>query len=451
MCVYIQLNKGNSRKDSEKLCKISVNDIVQPRNPVCQAKVFGKHLENSAMKGMFDMDVSTLKEKIGQFVEEDASRLHAIAKEMYENPELGNQEFNSSSLLCEALREAGFHVEAPYMGIATAFKASLEGTVPGGRVGLLCEYDALPGIGHGCGHNLIGVMSVGAARALASVKEHLAGSIVVYGCPAEETNGAKVPLAKEGAFDDLDVAMQVHPGSEHAVGGTTLAIDALEFVFGGRTAHASGNPQDGINALDACIQTFNGINALRQHVTPDVRIHGIIKEGGLAANVVPERAVAQFYVRAAKRSYLDEVVQKVIACAKAGALMAGATMEYSNFEYSNDNLLSNKTLGDLWEQQLALLGIKEEEITRNYGKDGKGSSDMGNVSHKAPSIHPSISITDGVKVSGHSRDFAACTIADSGKSATLLTAKALAFTAIELLSSENAISEIRKEFDAIKL
>ncbi|MCL2547552.1 MAG: M20 family metallopeptidase [Symbiobacteriaceae bacterium] len=392
------------------------------------------------------MELASLADSIRSFIEEDGEVLHNIALDIYNNPELGNDEYKSAALLCGALQEAGFEVQMPYMDLATAFKATLDTGKPGGEVGLLCEYDALPGIGHGCGHNLIGVMSVGAARALASIKDELSGKIMVFGCPAEETNGAKVPLSQGGAFDSCDAIMQVHPGSEHAVGGTSLAIDALEFIFTGRTAHASGNPQDGINALDACIQTFNGINALRQHVTPDVRIHGIIKEGGLAANVVPERAVAQFYVRAGKRSYLQEVVKKVLACAEAGAKMAGASLETRSFEYSNDDLLSNRVLGDLWVEQLTDLGIEDTEIIRNYGKEGRGSTDVGNVSHKAPTIHPSIGITGGEKVSGHSREFAACTITTDGQQATLLAAKALALSCLHLLTDETLRDKVREEF-----
>lgn len=390
------------------------------------------------------MDLKELKEQIQALVDQDAERLHSMAREIYDHPELGNEEYRASALLVDALKEAGFIIEKPYLDVETGFKATLDTGKPGGTIALMTEYDALPGIGHGCGHNLIGVMSIGAARALAKLKEQLSGRIIVFGCPAEETNGAKVVFARGGAFDDVDAAMQVHPGSRNAVGGSSLAIEPLEFIFTGRTAHAAGNPEDGINALDAAIQMFNGVNALRQHVKSTTRIHGIIKEGGLAANVVPERAVTQFYVRAPKRDYLDTVVAKVKAIAEAGAQMAGASLEIINFEYPNDDMRSNEVLADLWVKQMVQLGVPEAEIERP--KEGGGSSDVGNVSHKTATIQPSVSITGGVKVSGHSREFAACTITEEGRKATLLSAKGLAFCVAELLCDEKLRQQAKDEF-----
>ena len=390
------------------------------------------------------MDMQELKALLQASIDADAERLQAMAQDIYDHPELGNEEYYASETLVEALKEAGFVVEMPFMGLDTGFKATLDTGRPGGTIALMTEYDALPGIGHGCGHNLIGVMSVGAGRALAKIKEHLAGTIIVFGCPAEETNGAKVVFAKGGAFDTVDAAMQVHPGWRHAVGGSSLAIEPLEFIFTGRTAHAAGNPEDGINALDACIQLFNGVNALRQHVKSTTRIHGVIKEGGLAANVVPERAVAQFYVRAPKREYLDEVVAKVKAIAEAGAQMAGAGLEIINFEYANDDMRSNLVLEDLWVQQLNLLGVSCEDIERS--RAGSGSSDVGNVSHRTATIQPSIGITGGVRVSGHSRAFADCTISEYGKEGTLLAAKALAYSVLELLQNSDLREKAKAEF-----
>ena len=389
--------------------------------------------------------MDTVKNLLAANIEKDAELLHGIAKAMYDNPELGNVEFFAAEQLVNALKKAGYEVEQPFLGVETGFKAVLDTGKPGPQIALLSEYDALPGIGHGCGHNLIGVMSLAAARALASIRDQLCGKIVFFGCPAEETNGAKVVYAEKGAFADIDAALQVHPGSRNTVGGSSLAIEPLQFTFHGKTAHASGAPEEGINALDAAIQTFNGVNALRQHVKSDVRIHGIIKEGGLAANIVPEKAVAQFYVRAAERDYLNDVVEKVKACARAGAAMAGATLEIVTFEYPNDNLINNSIMSQLFVEQLLLLGIKSEEV--DYLSGGRGSTDVGNVSHKTATIHPHISITGGVRVTGHSREMAEATISEHGKQGTLLAGKALAFCCWDLINDPGLLERVKEEFN----
>lgn len=217
------------------------------------------------------------------------------------NPEMGNQEFKAVKKLTSFLKSNEFSVETNLIGKPTAFKSVYDSKKPGPSIAFLCEYDALPEIGHGCGHNMIGTMSCGAAAGLSKVLHETGGRIVVLGTPAEETDGAKVDMAKKGVFNDIDAAMILHPEDKTYESGDSLAMDAIQFDFRGKASHAASSPHEGVNALDAVILTFNGINALRQHVTSDVRIHGIIKEGGKAANVVPDRAIAQFYVRAGKR------------------------------------------------------------------------------------------------------------------------------------------------------
>lgn len=379
-------------------------------------------------------------------VEKLKERLLQVNDQIYHRPELGNQEFFASQLLSTILKDAGFKVEIPYQNLETGFRAEFDTSRPGPKIAVMAEYDALPDIGHGCGHNMIAAIALGAALALAKLKDRLQGQIVVLGTPAEETNGAKVVYAQQGVFDDIDAAMMVHPSFENALGSSSLAIDPLQFEFFGRTCHASGNPEDGINALDAAIQTFNGINALRQHVTPDVRIHGVITEGGKTPNVTPDYAVARFYVRAKERKYLDTVVAKVIDCAKAGALSTGCSLEVSNFEYSNDNMMPNVLMTGIWEEHLRRLGLQDLKPLDLEHMDG--STDCGNVSLKIPTIHPSIGITGGEKVSVHTREFAHSTISKTGQEALLLAAKGVASTMADLLLGEDLLEKIKEEFES---
>lgn len=279
-------------------------------------------------------------------------KLIKISNQLYENPELGDQEFESMKLLVEYLRSHNFEVETGIVDRPTAFRAEFSSEKPGPTVAFLAEYDALPGIGHGCGHNLIATMAVGAGVVLSKHVQEIGGKVVVLGTPAEETNGAKVPMAEQGTFDDIDVAMMVHPADVSSESGPMLAMDALQFDYTGKASHAAASPEEGINALDAVIQLFNGINALREHVSSDVRMHGIITEGGQAANVVPEKAVAQFYIRANERKVVDEVVQKVRNIADGAALMTGASVAISNYELSYDNMVTNNVLSDVFTKNL---------------------------------------------------------------------------------------------------
>ncbi|UZQ82139.1 amidohydrolase [Thermoanaerobacter sp. RKWS2] len=242
-----------------------------------------------------------LKKKVISFIDSIKGEIFEIADEIYKNPELGNQEFKASKLLKEKINGYGFLVNE-VEGLPTAFLAQKKGKKPGPKVALLAEYDALPEIGHACGHNLIAAASFGAAAALGALDEELFGEVMLVGSPAEETDGAKVILVERGIFNDVDAAMMVHPGNRTTVYTTSLAIEPLEFTYTGKAAHAAVAPHLGINALDAVILLFNGINALRQQLRPDARIHGIITEGGYTPNIIPERAVARFYVRAKEKN-----------------------------------------------------------------------------------------------------------------------------------------------------
>lgn len=382
-----------------------------------------------------------MKDHLKKYLDNIQRNLWEISDHLYHHPELGDQEFQSMQKLVDFLEEHQFTVEKGIVGRPTAFKAVYDSKKQGPTIAYLSEYDALPEVGHGCGHNLIGTMSAGAGVLLSKVLDEIGGRVVVLGTPAEETNGAKVPMAEQGIFDDIDAAMILHPADESYESGESLAMDALQFDFRGRTSHAAASPEKGINALDAVIQLFNGINALRQHVTSDVRIHGIIKEGGVAANIIPDKAVAQFYVRAKDRSYLNEVVQKVKNIANGAALMTGAELQISNYELSYDDMVTNKTLSDLFTKNLLSTGVKQVK----KAKESYGSIDMGNVSHVVPAIHPYIGL-DFPGLIAHTREFADLTITDNSHKIMSQGALAMALTGYDLITNKEEFDKMNNEF-----
>lgn len=358
------------------------------------------------------------------------------------NPELGNQEFKAMEKLTTLLKNNGFTIETNILNKPTAFCASYVSNKPGPCIAYLCEYDALPGIGHGCGHNMIGTMSCGAAIALSKVLNLIGGRVVVLGTPAEETDGAKVDMAENGIFKDVDVAMILHPDDKTHKSGHSLAMDAIQFDFKGKTSHASASPEEGINALDAVLLTFAGINAIRQHITPDARIHGIIIEGGKAANIVPDSAIAQFYIRASKKKYLKELGEKVKNIARGAALMTGATLEISNYEISYDDMKTNKILSDRYTENLKYIGVTDIHPARS----SYGSIDMGNVSNVVPSIHPYISISDAALV-GHTTAFREATYTDKAHNALVMGATSLALTGYDVITDKELLLRIKEEFN----
>ena len=369
-----------------------------------------------------------MKKKIydeGQLIRQ---RLCEMSDYIYNNPELGNEEYKAVEALTTFLKEHNFKIESPIADMDTAFKATFDSGKPGMTIGYLCEYDALPKIGHGCGHNMIGVMSAGAGVALSKVLHEIGGKVIVYGTPAEETNGGKVILAEAGVFDELDAAMIVHPDGETRASGSSSALYPIRFIYKGKTAHAASCPEKGINALNSVIQLFNGIDALRQHVTPDVKMHGIITKGGVAANIVPDEAIADFYFRASTKERVTEVVEKVKKIAEGAALMTGATLEMERYELPYDDLNTNEALSEMFNNNLRELGITDIKEAKATG----GSSDIGNVSYVAPTIHPYIGITDCPMV-GHSVEMAKATTTSKAHDRLLIAALAMAYTGHDVI------------------
>lgn len=372
-----------------------------------------------------------------------------ISHEIHSRPELGNQEFFAAQLLTDALAEAGFSIEKAVAGHATSFIARKKSSkLEGPTIGFLAEYDALPGLGHACGHNIIGTISTAAAISLSELLEEVGGEVVVLGTPAEEggENGsAKASFVKHNLLEGIDACLIIHPGNKTGVTGNSLAVDPLDFEYIGKSAHAAASPEKGINALDAVIQLFNGINALRQHVTTDVRIHGIITHGGDAPNIVPEYAKARFFIRAATRKACDEVTEKVKNIAQGAALGAGAKLNVIAFQNAVDDLLINRKFDEVFVQSANLLGLEVDTEV----KKGLGSTDAGNISHVVPTIHPHIKIGADSLV-GHTPEFCAAAASEEGDEALIIGAKALAITALTLITDKEKLQEIKDEFARAK-
>lgn len=382
-----------------------------------------------------------MKDLINKEVESLKAVLIETSDFICSNPEMGNNEFKAMDKLITLLKAHDFSIETNIINIPTAFRAIFDSKKPGASIAYLCEYDALPGIGHGCGHNMIGAISCGAAIALSKVLGEVGGKVVVLGTPAEETDGAKVYMAEKGVFKDIDVAMILHPDDKNYKSGQSLAMDAIQFDFKGKTSHAAASPHEGINALDAVILTFTGINALRQHITPDARIHGIIKEGGKAANIIPDKAIAQFYVRASKKKYLKELMEKVKNIAQGAALMTGAELEISNYEISYDDMNTNNTLSQRFTENLKYIGVTDI----HDDSTGYGSIDMGNVSYAVPAIHPYIAISDTPLV-GHTAEFRDATCTEKAHEALIIGASALALTGFDVIADQELLFKIKEEF-----
>jgi amidohydrolase len=391
--------------------------------------------------------VSSIRKQITQFIEEKRAEWIQVSHDIHERPEIGNEEYFASGLLTRLLQEHEFDVEIDIAGHPTAFIARKKSQKPGPVIGFLAEYDALPGLGHACGHNIIGTASVSAGIALSKVIDEIGGEVVVFGTPAEEggPNGsAKASFVKNNYFAGVDACAMIHPNSETAKTSPSLALDPLIFSFYGKPAHAAVAPEKGINALDAVIQLYNGINALRQHVPDDVRIHGVITKGGDAPNIVPEYAEARFFIRAAKRTTLDDVTKKVKAIAEGAALATGAQVEIKPLQNEIDDLLLNPVFDEVLIKELENLGETIVAQTK-----GLGSTDAGNVSHVVPTIHGYIKIGPSDLV-GHTDEFREAAKSPQGDEALIRSSKALALTGVRLITEPSLLDAIQEDFHANK-
>ncbi|MDU2234575.1 MAG: M20 family metallopeptidase [Fusobacterium periodonticum] len=375
-----------------------------------------------------------IKEKLYNNIENLKNEIENISEFVFEHAELGNEEYISSAYLVQKLKEYGFQVTYPYLDIPTAFRAEYK-KGDGLKIAFLPEYDALPGYGetkdknaHACGHNWIAATTLGAAIGLATLDENFNGTIVVIGTPAEETVGGKCELVDKGAFSDIDAVIQMHLGAENNINVLTLAMDSIEFNFFGVASHAAAYPEKGVNALDAVNLMFAGVNALRQHMKADARVAGIITEGGMACNIVPDKASCRYYIRSKERTYLKELTQKIINCARGAALMTGAELEYHNFENSYDNLIYNESLRNLLKTNLEDLGVS------NFVDDfeASGSSDIGNVSQVCPTVYCEIDTEAYPKVFAHHETFLDYVHGENARTTLDIATKAMAYTALQI-------------------
>jgi amidohydrolase len=385
------------------------------------------------------MDAQGLKLKAKDSVESQRQQLIQLSLNIHDNPELGFKEQKASAWLVGYLEDNGFHVERGITGLPTAFRATYGQGSP--RVGLIAEYDALPEMGHGCGHNIIGAAAVAAGVASKHIIDQLGGGVVVLGTPGEEGFGGKIDMVKAGAFKGIDVAMIVHPDTRNMPTEDALAACTLEVDFFGRPAHAAAQPHKGINALDAMILAFTSINSLRQHIRGDARIHGIITDGGEAPNIVPAHSAAVFLVRALDDDYLAELKDKVLKCFTGASVATGARLEYRWRDRTYAPMKNNMTLAGLFKQNLESLGRDVEAFDPRFGL---GSTDMGNVSQVVPSIHGMIAIAPpGVLL--HTPEFAAAAASEAGHQGLLDAAKGMAMTVADILQP-GTIDKIRQEF-----
>ncbi len=382
------------------------------------------------------------KELISSYVDKFRPQVVALSQDIYANPELKFEEYKAARWLADALTKAGFCVKLGVAELDTALIATHPKISDGPTIAILAEYDALPGLGHACGHNLMAGASLGACLALGEIKADLPGKLVFFGTPAEEGGGGKVVMVQAGLFDDIDAAMIFHPSNQTTVTRGSLAITEVEIAFTGKPAHSSSAPEKGINALDAVIQTFNGINALRQHIKDGSRIHGIITNGGSKPNIVPEYAAALFYVRARETDYRDELLEKLHSCAQGAALATGAKLSWSKIGHEYKAMKENHTFSAVFKANLERLGI---EVGPPSG--GLGSTDMGDVSHVVPAIHPYIAICSE-EVVGHSHEFAEAAGSERGYDIMIIAAKALAMTAIDLFIDSDLMRRIKAEHEA---
>jgi len=388
--------------------------------------------------------LDTTQEKIKESIDAASDQVLNVSHQIHDHPELGNQEFFASGLLVQALREHGFEVETGFAGLETAFCARKGKPDSKPVVAFLAEYDALPEIGHACGHNLICTSALSAGIGLGSVIDQLQGQVRVVGTPAEETVGAKVIMAERGYFNGVDAALMIHPHTGNFYTTHSLALTALKVEFFGKSSHAAAAPWEGVNALDAMLLTFNNINALRQQLKPDVRIHGVISKGGDAPNIIPEYTEGHFYVRAQQRVYLDEVVKKFYACGEAAAQATGCRVEFSKYEEDFDEMVNNLALAERVRDYLV---ENLDSGPFEYTPEHFGSIDMGNVSHVMPAVHVLIDIANGQNLSPHTRPFCDAAATPYAGQAMLRAGKALALTGYDVITHPGILQQARTEFE----
>jgi amidohydrolase len=387
-------------------------------------------------------DLAELKERLVAEIDARAEVLIDASHQIHEHPELGYEEHFAHDLLTGLLDAEGIDVEKGARELDTAFLAHVGSTGP--TIAVLCEYDALPGIGHACGHNIIGTAGLGAGIAAAMLAEEIGGQVVIMGTPAEEGGGGKVRLAERGAFEGVDAAMMVHPAGGDLARMDVIAIQQLWVEYQGQAAHAAAFPQKGRNALDAAVLGYVNVAALRQHIKPNERIHGIFTHAGDKPNIVPAHAAAQWYVRSPTLKSLERLKPRVFACLEAGTMAAGCEMTHEWKDPAYADMIDNGAMLELYVANAAATGRTLHDPS-DAGMPVVGSTDMGNVSYVVPSIHPMIKVGPA-DVSIHTPEFAEFTAAPAGDKAVLDGAKAMAMTIADLWLRPEVLIAAKDEF-----
>ena len=392
---------------------------------------------------MASADLDAVKRRVVEAVDQRAGLLLDVSHRVHGQPELLYEERFASQLLASTLAGAGFDVELPAFGLETAF-AARAGVDGGPAVAVLCEYDALPGIGHACGHNVIAAAGLGAALAAAVVASDAGGRLVALGTPAEEGGGGKVVMGERGAFYGLEAALMVHPAGVDLAEPDVLAIANFRVDYRGRGAHAAAAPHRGRNALDAAVLGYNAVAALRQHIESTDRVHGVFPLAGDKPNIVPDHTVAEWYVRSATSAGLGPLRDRVMACLEAGAAAAGCSMEVQSTCPVYSDLRTNRPLLGLYRSNSEILGRPVPDPTA--ATRVVASTDMGNVSYLVPSVHPMVKVAPA-DVALHTSDFARWAVSEEGDRAVLDGAKAMAMTVVDLWLRDDVREEVRAAFD----
>lgn len=385
------------------------------------------------------MQIQEVKTRVSEEIDRHAEALCELSLKIHTHPELGFEERKAASWLTEYLSSEGFEIIKGICDMPTAFEARYGKGHP--AIAFLAEYDALPSVGHACGHNIIATSSTGAAIGVKPAINIYGGSVYVIGTPAEEMYGGKVIMANRGWFRNLDATMLVHPDNADIATAQALACQTLDVEFIGKASHAAARPEIGINALEALLLSFTAINALRQHIRSTARIHGIITDGGQAVNVVPAHSAGTFLVRARDDQYLDELKEKVLNCFTGAATATGAELKYKWDEARYATMRNNIPMAKLYQQNMQPL---DRNPLLTESGDAFGSTDMGNVSHLVPSIQPYVGIARGIPI--HTPEFAIAAASEDGMKGMLDAAKGMAWTAVDLLGNPAIMNKVKEDF-----
>ena len=383
--------------------------------------------------------MENLKSTASTEIDSNAEELKSLSEEIWKHPELGLEEYKAHDLLTDFFQKKGFKVDRSYT-ISTAFRATYGSGRP--NMCIICEYDALPEIGHACGHNLIAEAGAAAALGLKAVLESPnppSGMVTVMGTPAEESDGGKVTLVNNGAFRDVDVAMMVHPHPGSYVRPLYNGVREFEFTFIGKSAHAAAFPWQGVNALDAAVMAYTSMSLLRQQCKPQWRVHAVILEGGIKPNIIPERSLVCCYMRAPKESELNHLTERVIKCFESAALATGCELKAEETANVYLDIQHNVVLAEVFAKNFKALGVDFRDIVENYS-----STDMGNVSYVVPVIHPCFAVGSGEV--NHTKEFARVANTPESHAKALVASKALVHTCVDVMTTNGLLTKIRESF-----